>query len=107
MTRKYHRAFSRSATSSRTNSLSGSRLEEKGRLLSLPTTIWRSSSPSAKERIGLTPCFTIHEILSCKDKIFSWGNHVSFSLRSWSIRTKLFLVFGVLALLIVSAVGGG
>ncbi|MFL5157452.1 MAG: methyl-accepting chemotaxis protein [Microvirga sp.] len=32
---------------------------------------------------------------------------MSFSLRSWSIRTKLFLVFGVLALLIVSAVGGG
>jgi methyl-accepting chemotaxis protein len=32
---------------------------------------------------------------------------VSFSLRSWSIRTKLFLNFGVLALLIVSAVGGG
>ena len=32
---------------------------------------------------------------------------MSFSLRSWSIRTKLFLNFGVLALLIVSAVGGG
>jgi methyl-accepting chemotaxis protein len=32
---------------------------------------------------------------------------VSFSLRSWSIRTKLFLNFGVLALLIICAVGGG
>jgi methyl-accepting chemotaxis protein len=32
---------------------------------------------------------------------------VSFSPRSWSIRTKLFVNFGVLALLIISAVGGG
>jgi methyl-accepting chemotaxis protein len=32
---------------------------------------------------------------------------VSFSLRSWSIRTKLFLNFGLLALLIICAVGGG
>ncbi|HEV2564792.1 MAG TPA: methyl-accepting chemotaxis protein, partial [Microvirga sp.] len=32
---------------------------------------------------------------------------MSFSLRSWSIRTKLFLNFGVLAFLIVCAVGGG
>ncbi|WP_262299945.1 methyl-accepting chemotaxis protein [Microvirga sesbaniae] len=32
---------------------------------------------------------------------------MSFSLRSWSIRTKLFLNFGALALLIIGAVGGG